>query len=208
MTNSGNPFPVDPANSTEYNQAKNLAFSLGEEDLERLRNEIREEINRRAEELALRQREKEERERRKRGRELDALDAAWKPKHFARSDSEAEGSHDGFEYPVEEINTNEEDSDVAEEKKRMERYFDWKIRRRFDHERANPKICSRTMREGEPSDDDEELLDAAGDEDDEDEDSDESTSSEDDQTFPASSGSSYSAQYEEDEDWSYDEDDF
>ncbi|XP_026396262.1 VID27-like protein [Papaver somniferum] len=142
------------------------------------------------------------------------------------SDSEAE-SDEGFEYPVEEINTNEEDSDVAEDKRKMQRYLDWKLRRRFEFERANPNIFSRTMHEGEPkveekshvrifprsahveesSESDEDLPDVSRDEDEEDSDE-ESSSYGDNDTSLASSGSSYSEWYEGDEDWSYDEEDF
>ncbi|XP_026458982.1 protein bfr2-like [Papaver somniferum] len=249
MASFSNPNPAVPANFDKYNLAKSQVFLLEMNELMKLRDEVQGEINRHAWEAAQHQRKEEEKKRRE-NEETKSLFAAWVPKHFARvdrkederslkhqkgpkygssteSDSE-EGSDDGFEYPLEEVNTSEEDSDAAEDMKRMERYFDWKLRRRFNYEHDNPKIFARTMREGEPNDDErapsrifpittrgeessddgEELPDVASDEDDNEEDSDESTSSGDGGTSSDSSGSSYSAQYEEDEGWSYDEEDF
>ncbi|XP_026399886.1 sarcoplasmic reticulum histidine-rich calcium-binding protein-like [Papaver somniferum] len=249
MASSSDPIPVVPAISDEYKLSKDHAFLLGLEELMKLMDEVQGEITGRAGEAAQRQREEEEIKRRE-DEEIESLFAAWKPKHFARVDRKEEerslkrqkgpkynsatesdskeGSDSGFECPVEEVNTNEEDSDVVQDKKRMGRYLDWKLRRRFDHERVNPKIFVRTMREGEPSDDervpsrifprtmhvqessddDEELRDAARSENDDEEDSDEESISSDGDTSPASSGSSYSAQYDEDEDSSYDGEDF
>ncbi|XP_026449737.1 protein MNN4-like [Papaver somniferum] len=198
---------------------KNIAFSLRDIELERLRYEIQEEINRRPEELALHQKEEEERKRREK-EEVEALYVACKIKHFDRvdrkdeersqkaekskgygsateSDSDAEGSDNGYDYPVDEVDTSEEGSDAAEEKEMMKRYHERKLRMRFEDDKYNPRIFSQTMREGESSDDDEELLDASSDEDDDNENSDESTSSGDSQVSPASSDRDYSAQYEE-----------
>ncbi|XP_026378160.1 glutamic acid-rich protein-like [Papaver somniferum] len=146
--------------------------------MERLMDEMQYEINRSAEELALCQREEEERVDRKDEERSQKSKKCKRYESVTESDSEAEGSDNGFEYPVEEVGTSEEDSDAAEEKERMK------------------------------SDDDEELLDVASDEDDEETGSDESTSSDDSQVSPATPGSDYSAQYEEEENWSYDEEDF
>ncbi|XP_026430455.1 vicilin-like seed storage protein At2g18540 [Papaver somniferum] len=207
MASSSNANPAVPANSDQYNLAKTQAFSLEIEELMKLRDDVQGEINRRASEVAQRQREEEERKRRE-DEETGSLFAAWVPKHFAKYDRKEEeralkrqkgprygsatesnseaGSDAGFEYPVEEVNTSEEDSDDAEE--------NWKM------QRASPAE--------EFSKSDEELPDVSNDEDDEEGSDEESSLSGDGDTSHASSGSSCSERYEEDEDWSYDEEDF
>ncbi|XP_026378434.1 major centromere autoantigen B-like [Papaver somniferum] len=174
--------------------------------------------NRRASEIADRQREEEERKRRE-YEETESMFDAWLPKHYERSDrkteemserhqkdpkygiaTESDSEEDsaaGYEYHVEEVNTSEEGSDVVEDRLRMEKYLDWKLRRRFEFELANPKIFARTIQEGEPkveeeklvlihprtaqvedsSDSDENLPDASNDDEEEEDESDEEDSS-------------------------------
>ncbi|XP_026397043.1 uncharacterized protein LOC113291763 [Papaver somniferum] len=242
MASSSNPIPTIAAPSDQYQLAKAQAFSLPMDELQRLRDEFQSEINRRASEEAQRLREEDEKKRREE-EETESLYCAWLPHHFARVDrkedeqseryqkglkygsateSDSEGGSDaGFEYPLEEINTSEDDYVAAEDKRKMEKYLDWKLQRRFEFERANPKIFARTMHEGEPRvekrypviihprvahsiNSNEELPEASSDEED-----DESSSLGDSDTSPASSGSSCSERYEEDEeDWSYDDEDY
>ncbi|XP_026383957.1 PHD finger protein 14-like [Papaver somniferum] len=240
MASSSNPIPADATTSDQYQLAKTQDFSLPMDELMRLRDEVQSETNRRASEEAQRQREEDEKKRREEEEETESLYCAWLPHHFSRVDRKEEerseryqkgpkygnatesdserGSDAGFEYPLEEINTSEEDYGAAEDKRKMEKYLDWKLRRRFEFERANPKIFARTMHEGEPrvekkdlviihprvacsSDSDEDLPEASSDEED-----DEDSSSGDSDTSPASSGSSCSERYEED--WSYDKEDY
>ncbi|XP_026384941.1 histone deacetylase HDT1-like [Papaver somniferum] len=118
------------------------------------------------------------------------------PKYGSATESDSQVDSDaGFEYPLEEINTTEEDSDAVEDKQKMQRYLDWKLRRR-----AAPEASS--------SESDEDLPEVSSDEGDEEDSDDESSSSGDDDTSPAPSGNSCSKRYEEDEDWSYDEEEF
>ncbi|XP_026419707.1 uncharacterized protein LOC113315661 [Papaver somniferum] len=235
MASSGTSIPENPVDSDQYNQAKNLAFSLEMEELQGLRDEVHGEINRRAIEIVDRQREEDEKKKTEE-EETESLYVAWLPKHFERSDRKMEersernqkGPRYGYGYHLEEINTSDEGSDAVEDRRRMERYEEWRLRRRFEFERANPKIFARTMQEGEPKverqplvrieprdahvDDssatDDDLLDVSREsEEDESNDEDESSSGESD-TSHASSGSSCSERYEEDEDWSYDDEDY
>ncbi|XP_026436602.1 vicilin-like seed storage protein At2g18540 [Papaver somniferum] len=234
MESSSASNPAIPSNSDQYNQAKNQAFSLEMDELMKLKDEVQGEINRRASEIDDRQREEEERKRRE-DEETESMFEERSEKHqkdpkygsSTESDSE-EDSAAGYEYHVEEVNTSEEGSDVVEDRLRMEKYLDWKLRRRFEFERANPKIFARTMQEGEPkveekklvlihprtaqvedsSDSDENLHDASNDDGEEEDESDEEDSSSgNSDTSPASSSSSCSERYAEDEDWSYDEED-
>ncbi|XP_026378067.1 major centromere autoantigen B-like [Papaver somniferum] len=249
MTSSSASNPANPANFDQYNQVKKQAFYLEMDELMRLRDEVQGEINRRASEIAERQREEEEKKRRE-DEETESMFVAWLPKHYERSDRKTEersernhrgpkcgsatesdseaDSAAGYEYHVEEVNTSEEGFDAAEDGLKMEKYLDWKLRRRFEFERSNPKIFSRTMQEGEPkveeeklmlihprtaqvedsSDSDENLPDASNDDEEEDESDEEESSYGDTDTSPASSGSSCSEHYAEDEDWSYDEEDW
>ncbi|XP_026450780.1 uncharacterized protein LOC113350891 [Papaver somniferum] len=249
MASSSASNPAVPANSDHYNQAKKLAFSVVMNELMRLRDEVQGEINRRASEIDDRQREEEEKKRRE-DEKTESLFAAWVPKHYERSDrktgerserhqkgpkygsaTESDSEEDSaprFEYHVEEINTNEEGSDAAEDRQKMEKYLDWKLRRWFDFKRDNPRIFARTMQEGEPkveeqklvlihprtaqvedfSDSDENLPDASNGAEEEDESDEEDSSSGDSDTSPASSDNSCSERYKEDEDWSYDEEDW
>ncbi|XP_026450567.1 HIV Tat-specific factor 1 homolog [Papaver somniferum] len=217
-----------------YKQAKNLSLALQDQEIEKLRRELLEELDRRAMERIQQKREAEEQASQEMARHrseeeiLDALFEVWKVKHFDReyrkedegaarakrpkgvvsatdSDSDEE-SENGFEYPIEEMNTSDEDSDTVDDRKRMEAYLDRKLRRRFDDERAQPTFFSRTMQEGETSAD-EEILEDKSDES-EGSDSDESSSSDDNPVSPASTGSEYNAQYSKEENWSYDGEDF
>ncbi|XP_026383349.1 cilia- and flagella-associated protein 251-like [Papaver somniferum] len=238
MEISSNSNPANAAILDQYQLAKTPALSLPTEDLMRLSDEIQSEINRHRSEEAQRQREEEEKRRREE-EETESIYQTWLPHHLARVDRKEEeqseryqrgpiygsateedseeGSDDEFEFHLEEV---DDDYVAAEEERKMEKYQDWKQRRCFEFERANPKIFSRTMHEGDPkvekresviiyprvaypSDSDEDLPEAPSDEED-----DEDSSSGDSETSPASSGSSCSEMHEEDEaDWSYDEED-
>ncbi|XP_026399244.1 RNA polymerase II-associated factor 1 homolog [Papaver somniferum] len=192
MASSSNAVPAVDVVSDQYQLAKTQALSLPMEELMRLIDEVQSEINRHASEEPQRLREEEERRKREE-EEIDALFAAWLPHHFARSDrkgeeraerhqrgprygsateSDSEGGSDaGFEYRIEEVDISDESYDTAEEKRKMERYFDWKLRRRtFDEDLPD---VSRDDEEEESSDDEE-------------------SSSGDSDTSPASSGSSCS----------------
>ncbi|XP_026452027.1 uncharacterized protein LOC113352423 [Papaver somniferum] len=212
LENSQNPLPVVPPSSGEYEQAKALSFSLQDQKLERLKNDLVEEINRHAlericqrhereeivaQELSCQRREQEEiikgRDHQRKAGERSSK--AEKQKGYgSATESDSEESQNGFEYPIEEMKTNYENSDAADERKRMEDYHVRQLRIRFEDERANPNIFSRTMREGEPSNDEEEISEDESDESEE-SDSEGSSSPDDSQVSPTSSSIDYSEQY-------------
>ncbi|XP_026396093.1 luc7-like protein 3 [Papaver somniferum] len=223
--------PVVPPSSTEYEQAKVLALSLKFLELQRLRTEIQAEIDRHAHEL-IRQREEQERIHRREEEKLESLYVAWFPKYLPRckrkdekwaekhskckrydsaTKSDSEAPDEGFEYPVEKVDTSELDSYAAEDKARMEKYHERKLRSIFDFERANPKIFARTMQEGEEKADDEEMLEKETNEEkigeDTGDDDDSEDSSSPDNTSPASSDSE-EEWHREEEGWNTDEDDY
>ncbi|XP_026451028.1 ribosomal L1 domain-containing protein CG13096-like [Papaver somniferum] len=145
-------------------------------ELMKSRDEVQGEINRRASEIAERQIEEEEKKRRA-YEETESLFAAWLPKHYesgTESDSEADSS-EGYEYHVE-----EEGEPKVEEKLVL--------------------IHPRTAQEKYSIDSDENLHDASNDDEEDDEIDEEDSSSGDSDTSPASSGSSCSERYSEDED--------
>lgn len=67
-------------------------------------------------------------------------------RYGSATESDLEGSDEGFEYHVEEVNTSDEDFDVVEERKRMKRYYKRHLYRQYELEKANPRIFARTMR--------------------------------------------------------------
>ncbi|XP_026430558.1 transcription initiation factor TFIID subunit 11-like [Papaver somniferum] len=209
-SNSDDNHPVVPPETPEYSQAKSLLPSLSVIELQKLRDEAQSEIDRRVQEQ-LRQREEEAAQWQSRKDEEKAERHAKAPRYGSATESDSEAS-DGFEYAVEEVNTNDLDY-AAEDKCKMDAYHDGRLKSRFEYELANPKIFARTMSEGEPSKvrvnrrismvDDEET---ESDEDGEDEDSDEASSSSG--TSPAASSDSDDGERYEDEGWDTDEDDW
>ncbi|XP_026396993.1 transcription initiation factor TFIID subunit 11-like [Papaver somniferum] len=201
-SNSDDNHPVVPPETPEYSQAKSLLPSLSVIELQKLRDEAQSEIDHRVQEQLQWQSRKDEEK---------AERHAKSPRYGSATESDSEAS-DGFEYAVEEVNTSDLESDVAEDKRKMDAYHDGILKSRFEYELANPKIFARTMSEGEPRKvrvsrrismvDDEET---ESDEDGEDEDSDEASSSSG--TSSASSDSDDGECYE-DEGWDTDEDDW
>ncbi|XP_026417063.1 luc7-like protein 3 [Papaver somniferum] len=218
----------DPQPSAAFEQAEDHVQTLSTGELQRLRDYIQAEIDHRNQEMIL-QREEEEQRRRREEEEYERKFAAWKTKFLAydrrkeeewlekhseskiygsSTDEDSEASEDGMEYEVEEVNTSDMYSDAAEDKARMERYHDRKMRGNFDFELANPKIYARTMREGESSSDSEEVQETETDEDGDGSDVDdvESTPSSDN-TSPTSSESA-DKWFREEEGCDSDEDDY
>ncbi|XP_026428525.1 transcription initiation factor TFIID subunit 11-like [Papaver somniferum] len=181
--NAGEGLPIVPPESPEYAQAESLLSSLGLEELQKLRIDVQDEIDHQIREQI-------------------------PPRYESATESDSEAS-EGFQYNVEEIDTNDLDSDAAEDKHKMEAYHEGKLKRRFEYELDNPKIFRRTMNEGESSSVNVRMLIAKSDEDDTDEEgsggSSEDTSSSS-ETSPAPSDSDDSEFYEE-EGWGTDEED-
>ncbi|XP_026442363.1 uncharacterized protein LOC113341859 [Papaver somniferum] len=198
MEKSGNhASSSSPPTTSAYDLAMSIARSLGHQELGKLKDVVQAKIDWRQREI----------ERQKRKEDNAFKFATWKEKRMrCGSATETESYEDeGNEYYIEEIDSRQEDSDTAEEKRRMVKYEEDRLYRRYLQENANPAIFSRTMHEGESYDDDEELLE---DESDASAESDASESSDDGYGPPASSGSEYNNASDEEDEWSYDGEDY
>ncbi|XP_026452031.1 glutamic acid-rich protein-like [Papaver somniferum] len=153
--------------------SKSVAITLGDRELEKLKNELQEKR------LARDERKHEERLKKYGCKRCGSA---------TETETESEEDDDGHEYYVEEIDSSQEDSDTAEEKRRIRKYQEDKLYRRYLEEKSNPAIFLLTMHEGEESYGDEDLLEDESEE----TESDVSKDSDDSYRPLASSGSEYS----------------